>query len=64
MLRIAKSSAKDRNDLFRQSAVKMNVSEAIIEKDFWVCVVLHTLFHKNKFADSFVIFSVKPVFEI
>ena len=42
---IALLSSKDRKELFRQTAVKMSVlSEAAVEKDFWVCWVLKRLF--------------------
>ena len=42
---IALLSSKDRKELFQQTAVKMSVlSEAAVEKDFWVCWVLKRLF--------------------
>ena len=31
----------------------MNMDAAIIEKDFWVCLVLDYLFHRSKFKDVF-----------
>jgi len=37
MNNIAKLPAKDREALFRNTAHKMGMTEAIIEKDFWVC---------------------------
>ncbi len=40
MNRVAKLPDKDRMDLFRASSQKMGISEAIIEKDFWVCWTL------------------------
>lgn len=46
MRKIAKISAKDREALFRNSAAKMGMNEAIIEKDFWVCYMLDYLFHR------------------
>ena len=45
---IALLSSKDRKELFRQTAVKMSMlSEAAVEKDFWVCWVLNRLFESS-----------------
>jgi hypothetical protein len=42
---IAKLSASDRADLFRESAARLGIGSAvIIEKDFWVCWALFALF--------------------
>ena len=40
MYRIAQASDQDRQALFRNTAQKMGMNEAIIEKDFWVCLTL------------------------
>ncbi len=45
MKNIAKRPAEDREALFRNTADKMGINEAIIEKDFWVCWMLNHLFH-------------------
>ncbi|HJJ52995.1 MAG TPA: nucleotidyl transferase AbiEii/AbiGii toxin family protein [Methanocorpusculum sp.] len=45
MKNIAKRPAEDREALFRNTAEKMGINEAIIEKDFWVCWTLDHLFH-------------------
>ena len=37
MRNVARLSAQDRSDLFRNTADKMGLSDAIVEKDFWVC---------------------------
>ncbi len=37
MNNIARLTAQDRSDLFRNTADKMGLSDAIVEKDFWVC---------------------------
>lgn len=48
MENIALLAAKDRKELFQQTAAKMSVlSEAAIEKDFWVCWVLNRLFESS-----------------
>lgn len=46
MRKIAVIEAKEREALFRNTAAKMGVSEAVIEKDFWVCYMLDYLFHR------------------
>lgn len=46
MRNIAKIPSKDREALFRNTAAKMGMNEAIIEKDFWVCYMLDYLFHR------------------
>lgn len=50
---VARLPSKDREALFRNTAQKMRMSEAIIEKDFWVCWSLDYLFHKCKWKDHF-----------
>jgi predicted nucleotidyltransferase component of viral defense system len=47
MREIARISESDRRELFRATAMGMRVSEAIVEKDFWVCWVLDYLFHDS-----------------
>ena len=46
MRKIALIESNEREALFRNTAAKMGVSEAIIEKDFWVCYILDYLFHR------------------
>lgn len=52
MRTIAILSPSDRAALFRNTAGKMGVNEAIIEKDFWVCWMLDYLFHRNAYKNS------------
>lgn len=52
MYSIAKN--KDRSDLFINTASKMKVDTAIVEKDFWVCLTLDYLFNKSKWKDSLI----------
>ena len=52
MRKIAKVSEKDREALFRNTAAKMGMSEAIIEKDFWVCYMLDYLFHRCAWKEN------------
>ena len=44
MYNIAKASEQDRRVLFRNTAQQTGLHEAIIEKDFWVCLTLDHLF--------------------
>lgn len=53
MQRIATISVSDRADLFRNTARKMSLHEAIVEKDFWVCWTLDYLFHQCQWKSSF-----------
>lgn len=52
MRKIATLAARDRNALFRNTAAKTGMPEAIIEKDFWVCWMLDYLFHRCKWKDN------------
>ena len=52
MRRIAVIEARERKALFRNTAAKMGVSEAVIEKDFWVCYMLDYLFHRCAWKNS------------
>lgn len=52
MRNIATIPARDREALFRNTAAKMGMSEAIIEKDFWVCYMLDYLFHHCAWKDN------------
>ena len=53
MYHIAKSSEQDRRVLFRNTAQQTGLHEAIIEKDFWVCLTLDHLFHHSPWKDAF-----------
>ena len=52
MRTIACLSASDRSDLFRNTAARMGLSDAIVEKDFWVCFMLDYLFHRSPWKGS------------
>lgn len=47
MYNIAKASEQDRRVLFRNTAQQTGLHEAIIEKDFWVCLTLDHLLHHS-----------------
>ncbi len=52
MRKIALIESNEREALFRNTAAKIGVSEAIIEKDFWVCYILDYLFHRCEWKDN------------
>ena len=54
MKRIINLDQERRNLLFEATAREMKVSSTIIEKDFWVCVVLNYLLNESKFKDYFI----------
>ena len=40
MRNVARLPDSDRGELFRNTADKMGLNDAIVEKDFWVCFTL------------------------
>ena len=54
MQQILKLSNSRKNILFETVAREMQVSTTIIEKDFWVCVVLNYLLNESKYKDYFI----------
>lgn len=52
MRKIACLSDDDRRELFRNTADKIGLNDAIVEKDFWVCFTLDYLFHRCPWKDS------------
>ncbi len=52
MRNVALLPENDRKELLRGTAQQMQVHEAIIEKDFWVCWILDYLFHDSPWKDS------------
>ena len=51
MRNIARIAAEDREALFHNTAEAMKMTDAIIEKDFWVCYMLDYLFHRLEWKD-------------
>lgn len=49
---IARLSEKDKKALFHNTAAKMGMTDAIIEKDFWVCFMLDYLFHRCQWKNN------------
>ena len=53
MYQIARWKEEDRRILFRNTGARLGFHEAIVEKDFWVCLMLDYLFHRCSFKDAF-----------
>ncbi len=53
MYGIAKLPSEEREILFQNTAARMGMNAAIIEKDFWVCLTLDYLFHKCRWKKAF-----------
>lgn len=51
MRKVARLADSDRRELFRNTADKMGLNDAIVEKDFWVCFTLDYLFHHSLWKD-------------
>ena len=49
---IARLSEKDKKALFHNTAAKMGMTDAVIEKDFWVCFMLDYLFHRSAWKSN------------
>ncbi|MGO8758033.1 MAG: nucleotidyl transferase AbiEii/AbiGii toxin family protein [Terracidiphilus sp.] len=54
MDKIAAGSATDRRDLFGESASRLGMNPAIVEKDFWVCWILKHLFAEPSLKEQIV----------
>lgn len=52
MRRIANLPASEREVLFRNTAEKIRLAEAVVEKDFWVCWTLDYLFHDSPWKEQ------------
>ena len=52
MRNVARLPESDRRELFRNTADKMGLNDAIVEKDFWVCFTLDYLFHRCPWKET------------
>lgn len=52
MRKVARLTVSNRRELFRNTADKMGLNDAIVEKDFWVCFTLDYLFHRSPWKDA------------
>lgn len=51
MLELARRTDKDRTAIFTSTTLEIGMSEAIVEKDFWVCWMLEILFHHCNYSE-------------
>jgi predicted nucleotidyltransferase component of viral defense system len=51
---VAKFSKKRREELFRLTASKKGIIESLVEKDFWVSLVLKSIFESEKLKDILI----------
>ena len=54
MNRFLKLSGEEKREVFQAISFSMGLRPDIVEKDFWVCFMLHHLFHDCKYKDAFV----------
>ena len=54
MIQIASLSREEREELFLNTAHKIGMPPAIVEKDFWVCYMLDYLFHRCEWKGKMV----------
>ena len=54
MKKIALLPNKEREELFKATALKIGIRPEAIEKDFWVCYMIDHLFHDCEYKDAFV----------
>lgn len=54
MKNVALLSDKEKEDLFKATAMKIGIRAEAVEKDFWVCYMIDHLFHDCEYKDAFV----------
>ena len=54
MKKILEINEKELNLIIRNTAEKLNISSAIVEKDLWVCIILKYLFSDFEYKDDIV----------
>ncbi len=54
MKKILEINEKELNLIIRNTAAKLNISSAIVEKDLWICVILKYLFSDFEYKDYIV----------
>ena len=62
MIEIAKLPADDRRELFHNTEAKTGLHDAIVEKDFWVCLTLDYLFHRSPWKEAVTCKVGEPVY--
>ena len=52
MSKLLEISSEELELVIQNTADKLNMSRAIVEKDLWVCVILKHLFSRFKYRDA------------
>lgn len=53
MYQVVNYDKAERKDAFLETAEKMKLNEAIVEKNYWACFILDYFFHQNEYASRF-----------
>lgn len=53
MYEFANLSREDKDTIYSNTNTRIGLNKAIIEKDFWVCLMLDVIFNKIKYKDAF-----------
>ena len=54
MTQLLKISNEELELIIQNTANKLSLSKAIVEKDLWVCIILKYLFNDFKYKDSII----------
>ena len=54
MKKVLEINEKELNLIIRNTAEKLNISSAIVEKELWVCIILKYLFSDFEYKDDIV----------
>ncbi|MCF0227788.1 MAG: nucleotidyl transferase AbiEii/AbiGii toxin family protein [Malacoplasma sp.] len=54
MLKFLKLKPNERKIIIQHTAKKLNIQSSLIEKDFWVCLILYYLFNYSKFKKDLI----------
>lgn len=55
MYDLANLPSQELNDVFLNTSKRLRIPSPVVEKDFWVCLVLDYLFTKSKFKERFIL---------
>lgn len=52
MYKFAQMTNEDKDFVFTKTALEKGIRKEIVEKDFWVCLMLDYLFTKSKYKED------------
>lgn len=53
MYQVVNYDQAQRKDAFLETAEKMKLNEAVVEKNYWACFILDYFFHQNEYSTRF-----------